>query len=115
VFLPVRRRAEDLGLLGLSGASQPAGQGNGAKDGDGALAAQVEGAGALHVAHHVDHAGVALGDGDHVVGLDLDIGGGVLAVENLLHVELGAAVAAGGVGGGAGQGDGGGFRTAGGG
>ena len=112
VFLPVRSRAEDHGLLRLGGVSQPAGQGDRAEDGDGALAAQVEGAGALHVADDVDHAGVALGDGDHVVGLDFDVGGGVLAVEDLLHVELGAAVAAGGVGAGAGQGDGAVFQQA---
>src|ERR1039458_3994721 len=112
MFLPVRSRAEDPGLLRLGGVSQPAGQGDGAEHGDGALAAQVESAGALHVADHVDHAGVALGDGDHVVGLDFDVGGGVLAVENLAQVELGAAVAAGGVGAGAGQGDGAVFQQA---
>src|ERR1035438_3404159 len=106
VFQRVRRRAEDLGSVLLGGAPQPAGQGEGAEDGNGALAAQVESAGALHVADHVNHAGVALGDRNHVMGLDFDVGGGVLAVHYFLHVELGAAVTAGGVGAGAGQGDG---------
>src|SRR5450759_1421645 len=91
VFLPIRRGAEDPGCLRLGGASQTAGQGDGAEDGDSALAAHVEGAGALDIADDVDHAGVALGDGNHVVGLDFDVGGGVLAVEDLAHFELGGA------------------------
>src|ERR1017187_5722730 len=105
VFLPFRRGAEDPGRLRLGGASQPAGQGDGAEDGDGALAAQVEGAGALHIADDVDHARIALGDGDDVVGLDFDVGGGVPAVEDLAHFELGGAELAGGIESSAGKGE----------
>src|ERR1035441_2182145 len=48
VFQRVRRRAEDLGFVLLGGASQPAGQGEGAQDGNVTLAAQIGRAGALH-------------------------------------------------------------------
>src|ERR1019366_8506378 len=112
MFLRVRSGAEDKGFLRLGGMSEPAGQGDRAEDRDGALAAQVEGSGPLHVTNDVDHAGVALGDGDYVVGLDFDVGRWVFAVEDLLHVELGARIAAGGVGARARQGDGAVFRQA---
>src|ERR1035441_3287087 len=105
MFLPIRRGAENHGCLRLGGASQPAGQGDGAEDGDGALAAHVEGAGALHIADDVDHAPIALGDGDDVVGLDFDVGGGVPAVEDLAHFELGGAELAGGIESSAGKGE----------
>jgi hypothetical protein len=40
----------------------------------------------LDVADDIDHVGAALGDGERVIGLDLDVGRGVLALEDLLHV-----------------------------
>src|ERR1035437_3728376 len=100
VFLPIRRGAEDPGCLRLGGASQPAGQGDGAEDGDGALAAHVEGAGALDIADDVDHAPIALGDGDDVVGLDFDVGGGVPAVDEVPAFFGGGGGLVGGGGGG---------------
>src|ERR1017187_9725497 len=105
MFLPFGRGAEDLSCLRLGGASQPAGEGDGAEDGDGALAAQVEGAGALHIADDVDHARIALGDGDDVVGLDFDVGGGVPRSEELAHFELGGGELAGGIESSAGKGE----------
>src|ERR1035437_2808852 len=105
VLVAIQSGAKDPGFLRPGGASQPAGQGDGAEDGDGALAAHVKGAGALHIADDVDHAGVALGDGDDVVGLDFDVGGGVPAVEDLPHFELSGAELAGGIESSAGKGE----------
>src|ERR1019366_8964064 len=55
VLLPIGSGAEYQGVLRFGGVSQTAGQRDGAEDGDGTLAAQVEGAGALHVSDDVYH------------------------------------------------------------
>ncbi len=105
VFLFSRDTANDPRLLRLGCASQSARQGQRAEHGKALAPAEGERAGMLHVADDVDHVGVCLGDGDHVVGLDLDIGGRVLSVQNLLHVQLSGAELSGGVDRGAGQRD----------
>ena len=86
-----RDTANDPRLLRLRGASQSTREGQRPEHGKVLAPAQSERPSMLDVANDIDHVGGCLGDGDRVIGLDLDIHRRVLSLQNLLHVELSGA------------------------